>query len=1039
MDRVLRLLAAWGPRLVNCLVAHSLLLTLCPTSSTSKLVYKVPRNHPPLANLRIDHLLHARLKADDVTHVSASCPHVPYSLSSCHLLRDSPSPVYRQRANDVAERLEGCHGAVEGSREQRRSCRRGKSGSSWTSRSLAPWMYNRDWLRGNQWVKHPAPTSRTPPATPMAHPCPAPAVIHYAPSSARGAACPLLRTQHTPPTDPALRPPPASRKRHARPTAPLATNPSSLVASCQLPVSPPSRPPPPALRARARHTPPAPRDTLFPLTAARHPRPLLTTAPATRALLTPATCLPPPAARRPLHMPHRPLNVHTPRRALLMPATRPRVSHRTRARCPMPDARRPLPDARRSPLSACRAGFPPLPVVRCSLSAAHVTVSRLLSLAARYLSQPLPLPAGGCLHAHASQKTRWPLPGKRDPAFCCVLRKSLARHTPVTRTLPAAHCLRPPFPAFRCLPPPSPFRCLPPPSPAPAPAAHIHDDRSRYALLAATFPAARWLQVAAPRFPPHARHSPPAARRCRLLHVVNTDMDPRSPPNDACLLQAASCPMSLPPPLRPARRHATTRARHLRASFRCLPQACALPAARRSSLRLPATPCPSRLPSTLPGSRRMRTRHSPPAARHCRLLHVVNTDMDPRTPPNAERLPAAGCQLPDVSAASTPPRPPSCHHTRPPPARVVPLPATCVRVASCPPQFSPAACYPVPVAAAVRARMEAARVVQNSPYVARPAPRFPLQARSPRPPSPHTARVTCCRLSLHERTPHKTRRAPRADAVRCPPPSIRHLLPATRGSSAACSPPSAALVPMFAAPPPSAHSRRTAHGCPLAAARRPLVVVRCASPISRDTCAFMTIAPPGGVMALRDSKKQVYQHIRELYLPYTIIDPAADNDIHAGGTASTMLGDVRDIGRYVALITKDARTPNKYVAAYSDVLSENEIFALVEEMSGETIARNYISADDIVAACARFAALVESENIIRGDDTLAYAAAAYLGYLDAQELYPVVRPRIFRAFVAELLDGKAEKPYKVLPPLLQCEQFSRHNVNVFLPMESQWK
>lgn len=46
---------------------------------------------------------------------------------------------------------------------------------------------------------------------------------------------------------------------------------------------------------------------------------------------------------------------------------------------------------------------------------------------------------------------------------------------------------------------------------------------------------------------------------------------------------------------------------------------------------------------------------------------------------------------------------------------------------------------------------------------------------------------------------------------------------------------------------------------------------------------------------------------------------------------------------------------------------------------------------------------------IRGDNTPEYAA--YLGYLDAQELYPDFRPRTFEAFVRELLSGKAEKVY----------------------------
>lgn len=37
--------------------------------------------------------------------------------------------------------------------------------------------------------------------------------------------------------------------------------------------------------------------------------------------------------------------------------------------------------------------------------------------------------------------------------------------------------------------------------------------------------------------------------------------------------------------------------------------------------------------------------------------------------------------------------------------------------------------------------------------------------------------------------------------------------------------------------------------------------------------------------------------------------------------------------------------------------------------------------------------------------------AEQLGYLDARELYPDVKPVSFREFLAELLDGKIEKPY----------------------------
>ncbi|KAJ6459995.1 hypothetical protein C8R45DRAFT_843061 [Mycena sanguinolenta] len=213
-------------------------------------------------------------------------------------------------------------------------------------------------------------------------------------------------------------------------------------------------------------------------------------------------------------------------------------------------------------------------------------------------------------------------------------------------------------------------------------------------------------------------------------------------------------------------------------------------------------------------------------------------------------------------------------------------------------------------------------------------------------------------------------------------------------------------------------------------------------------CAFVTIAPPGGVMALRDSKEEVYQEIRKQFVPYTIIDvgfwyqlsfptlPSGRIDyaalvkpkveIHAGGNAPTMLTDLRDIGPFVARIIKDPRTLNKCVAAYGDVLAENEIFALMEEMAGEKIERKYISADEIeakrVQAAANgkaapydsmaqlkvFIADYEYSKYVRGDNTPAYAE--YLGYLDARELYPEFKPSTFRAFVAELLEGKGEMP-----------------------------
>ncbi|KAJ6505293.1 hypothetical protein C8R45DRAFT_972272 [Mycena sanguinolenta] len=216
-------------------------------------------------------------------------------------------------------------------------------------------------------------------------------------------------------------------------------------------------------------------------------------------------------------------------------------------------------------------------------------------------------------------------------------------------------------------------------------------------------------------------------------------------------------------------------------------------------------------------------------------------------------------------------------------------------------------------------------------------------------------------------------------------------------------------------------------------------------------CAFVTIAPPGGVMSLRDSKEEVYQEIWRQFLPYTIIDvgywyqisfptlPSGRVDyaavfrpkieIHEGGTAPNMLVDLRDIGRFVARIIKDPRTLNHFVAAYGDVLSENEIFSVMEEVSGEKIVeRKYISADEIIAsrveAVARakadpdnwiaqtplFQADYKYNKYVRGDNTPAYAK--YLGYLDARELYPDFTPISFKGFTKELLEGGVERPYR---------------------------
>ncbi|KAF7310128.1 Glycoside hydrolase [Mycena indigotica] len=213
--------------------------------------------------------------------------------------------------------------------------------------------------------------------------------------------------------------------------------------------------------------------------------------------------------------------------------------------------------------------------------------------------------------------------------------------------------------------------------------------------------------------------------------------------------------------------------------------------------------------------------------------------------------------------------------------------------------------------------------------------------------------------------------------------------------------------------------------------------------------AFASVYPGGaGLMTLGDEKEAVYAQIRALRLPYTLIDvgfwyqvstppvPSGrtdyasvvrPNEIHAGGDQSLILIDLRDVGRFVARIIPDERTLNRSVVAYGEVLSEHEIFAIVEEIAEEKVERKQVSAADIAASLiehkaayvadptnimARYALFIDQyshSKYVRGDNTP--ENAKYLGFLNARELYPDVKPIQFREFVQDLLDGKIERPY----------------------------
>lgn len=77
-------------------------------------------------------------------------------------------------------------------------------------------------------------------------------------------------------------------------------------------------------------------------------------------------------------------------------------------------------------------------------------------------------------------------------------------------------------------------------------------------------------------------------------------------------------------------------------------------------------------------------------------------------------------------------------------------------------------------------------------------------------------------------------------------------------------------------------------------------------------------------------------------LDYAILSMLTNQKIALDGNVPSALTDLRDIGRYVARIITDARALNKKVFAYSEVFTQNQVYNLVEELSGETLERKYV-------------------------------------------------------------------------------------------------
>jgi nucleoside-diphosphate-sugar epimerase len=100
--------------------------------------------------------------------------------------------------------------------------------------------------------------------------------------------------------------------------------------------------------------------------------------------------------------------------------------------------------------------------------------------------------------------------------------------------------------------------------------------------------------------------------------------------------------------------------------------------------------------------------------------------------------------------------------------------------------------------------------------------------------------------------------------------------------------------------------------------------------------------------------------VKSLALPYTIIDigwwfqltlPTSFYDIGYGELPGTIPGDgnvlsaftdARDVGKFVVKTIVDPRTINKSVFCYSEMMSMNQVFDVLDRVSGRKFERNHV-------------------------------------------------------------------------------------------------
>ncbi|KAF4871422.1 Isoflavone reductase-like protein TP7 [Colletotrichum siamense] len=215
--------------------------------------------------------------------------------------------------------------------------------------------------------------------------------------------------------------------------------------------------------------------------------------------------------------------------------------------------------------------------------------------------------------------------------------------------------------------------------------------------------------------------------------------------------------------------------------------------------------------------------------------------------------------------------------------------------------------------------------------------------------------------------------------------------------------------------------------------------------------AFAMALDPKGISSVQSMKEKIYKELESCEIPYTIIDvgwwyngfipevPSGKTDhaialpdflrnlVPGDGTMKTYVIDNEDVGRFVARIIVDSRTVNKRVMAAGASMSFNEMFAIAEKLTGDTVTRKHVSAEELKSMIVGAASQLQSDSnnyfLLVGKLWLEYYYSSFidgdnspegvkrLGYIVAGDLYPDFKPTTFRDFFQETLDGKRRIPY----------------------------